>query len=132
MVNIGFYSEYSMFICDSGIFPFDIMVCFGDKRKMFKSLEKYIPKSGLVEFKRKTFKKASFCMFNGGQSVIWLYKKPSNIEDLSFLNHEIFHAVYCILERVGITLTESSEETFAYLTQYLTKKIYNELVITFS
>ena len=51
---------------------------FGDKRKMFKSIEKHIPKSGLVEFKHKTFKKALFCMFNGGQSVIWLYKKYIN------------------------------------------------------
>ena len=121
-----------MFIVGCGIFPFEIMVCFGDKSKMFKSLEKYISKCDLIDFKKRTFKKGCYSMFNGGQSLIWIYRKPLDIQDLSLLNHEIFHAVTYILERVGITLSESSEETYAYLTQYLTEKIYNELNITFS
>lgn len=120
-----------MFIVDCQIYPFDIMVCFGDKSQMFKDLSKYLSKEQISDFKKETFKNGCATMFTTGQTVLWLYKKPENGFDLSLLAHEIFHCATLLLGRVGIPLTESSEEAYAYFIQFLTEKIYNELNITF-
>lgn len=55
--------------------------------------------------------------------IIWTLKK-----DIPILAHEIFHAVSMSLLTKGLSLTESSEETFCYLTQFLFEEIlsYNK------
>lgn len=71
-------------------------------------------------------------MFPTGQTLLWLNEKPNSVSGLATLNHEIFHCACFILERVGIVYSESSDEAYAYLIEYLTKQIYNKLNITFS
>lgn len=45
------------------------------------------------------------------------------------LAHEIFHCVYHICKHLRITLSDDSEECFAYLTQYLFAAMYKELLV---
>jgi len=59
--------------------------------------------------------------------VIRLEKAPVTIEDYGTLAHEIFHGVYSGMVLVGITLSRTSEEAFAYLTSFLTEQIYKRL-----
>ena len=47
-------------------------------------------------------------------NVIW-------ISDWCYLSHEIFHCVHYILQERGITLTDSSEEAYAYFIEFLDK-----------
>lgn len=54
-------------------------------------------------------------------------KLISGVDFLSVINHEVFHATYGICSGVGISLTEESQEAFAYLNGYLNKKIYDQL-----
>jgi hypothetical protein len=51
--------------------------------------------------------------------IIWL-KPPINEVDKA---HEIFHAVHWICQSRGIYLNNSSEEIYAYLISYLTRKV---------
>ena len=122
-----------MFIIDCQVYPFQILVYFGqDKKPLFKELSKYLPKSSIETIKIFEFKRGKSIMFPTGQTLLWLNEKPNSISGLATLNHEIFHCVCFILERVGIVFSDSSDEAFAYLIEYLTKQIYNELNITFS
>jgi len=43
------------------------------------------------------------------------------------LHHEIVHAVVMSAEYIGLELHKSTEEYYAYMTGYLTKKIYKQL-----
>lgn len=119
-----------MFIIDCKIYPFQIMVYFGkDKKPLYKELAKY---KGLAKSSIKGLKEGKTMMFPTGQTLIWLKRKPQSINDLAILNHEIFHCTCFILNRCGIQMSKKSDEAFAYLIQYLTEQIYNELDITFS
>jgi hypothetical protein len=122
-----------MFIIDCQVYPFQILVYFGqDKKPLFKELSKRLPKSIVDTLKTFEFKVGKSVMFPTGQTLLWLNEKPNSISGLATLNHEIFHCACFILERVGIVYSESSDEAYAYLIEYLTKQIYNELNITFS
>ena len=101
-------------------FPFDIMVHFGDKKQLEKTLGKY----GLVE---NTI--ARTLMLDTNQVILYLKEKPKDINGYSLLAHEIFHCVDLVLRKVGISLSDDSDEIYAYCIQYLTKQIYIALKI---
>lgn len=122
-----------MFIVSCEVFPYDILVCFGESgKRLFKELGHYIGKSEIKELKRLNFRSGKSIMFSGGQTLLWLKEKPKNVSGLAILSHEIFHCTCFILEKVGIPLSETSDEAYAYLLQFISNKIYNELGITFS
>lgn len=121
-----------IFIVSCEVYPFDVLVYFGEDRKpLFKELKKSITKTEISKLKALDFKKGKTVMFKGGQTLLWLRQKPNSIQDLSILNHEIFHCSCFILEKVGIRYSKKSDEAYAYLIQFLSKKIYNEIGITF-
>ena len=57
-------------------------------------------------------------MLRGGQTIIRLDTK-----DFATLSHEVFHAVFFLMDKIKIQLTSESEEAFAYAIQFLTNKI---------
>ena len=60
-------------------------------------------------------------MLMGGQVIIQLanYPKPGS----PVLAHEVFHTVFAIMDRIGIPLSNDSDEAYAYLVQFLTKEL---------
>ena len=48
------------------------------------------------------------------------------LDDFVTLNHEIFHCTIFILKRIGVSLSDDSEEAYAYLYEYITKMIYSK------
>lgn len=59
-----------------------------------------------------------------GWIVIWV-KEMDAIDMLKVLNHEIFHATdYLLREKVGIDLTNSSCESYAYTMEWMQSKLY--------
>lgn len=120
----------SGFIVSLKVYPFDIFVWFGyDIERMGKKLKKYVSHTEVDEFTAQSFNRGKTCQFSSGQTVIWLPNSPQSVDELSVLNHEIFHAVTLILNKVGIRLSEDSEEAYAYLIQYVSKQIYLHLPI---
>ncbi len=53
--------------------------------------------------------------------VIWHNNKCS--KDMPSIVHEVFHAVHNICQRKGLWLTDSSEETYAYMIQWVLMEI---------
>lgn len=59
----------------------------------------------------------------GGIITIW-FSSENPPKDV--VNHEFFHATVCIMEWVGIPLSEDTNEAYAYLFGYLTKEFYEK------
>jgi hypothetical protein len=61
--------------------------------------------------------------------VIWLREEKTKEEiskyTIGILGHEALHAVHWILQKRGIWLTDSSEEVYAYLIQFIVDKLFN-------
>jgi hypothetical protein len=67
-------------------------------------------------------------MLDTNQSLIRLYNYPENNLDMGTLQHEIFHCVTFIMDRIGMKFKlMQSDEAYAYLIGYLTKEIYDRL-----
>lgn len=69
------------------------------------------------------------------QCIIWIEKYPRSIEDKAILVHEIMHAVFSILSYKNIRPIQNdvgefmptSEEPYAYLMEFLYRKIFELL-----
>lgn len=59
--------------------------------------------------------------------LLWLPKIPKSPEEISILNHEVFHVVRCIMLWSGTPLSEDTDEAWAYETGYISKQIYEHI-----
>ena len=59
-----------------------------------------------------------------GSVVTRFHTRPS---EPGIIAHEAFHAAYAILDYVGMTLSDSSEEAFAYMVDWLTSHIHKTI-----
>lgn len=116
---------------DYGIIPIDaffrdVLVCFGDKQTFKEALIEYHTEEeadsimGEMDFSLNghTFYDTVFRAF-----ILWMPKKPETAQDWGFLSHEIFHTAYAVMRKIGVTPSDDSEEVYAYLISYLTKRI---------
>lgn len=115
------------FILPLVVYPFDVMVSFGQSDDQLKDCLKKrgikwdeileMPPTGL----------GRTAMLDGNQTILRLKDVPISVTDYGTLAHEIFHAVVFILDRVGIELCRQSDEAYAYLIGYITKEIYKRI-----
>lgn len=109
------------------VYNSDVLVHFGTE----ESLIKYMKNNGFTSYvdevkdilsQDKAVILAETFMLDTGQTIMWFSEKKPNI---GLIAHEVFHAVYNLLERIGIRLSSDSEEAYAYLTQFLINEITN-------
>lgn len=115
--------------CD--VYPFSILFSFGED---FKTLKKYLLTKGCKEDDVKDADYPSetaagyYMMFKDGASLIRLKEIPHTPRGWAWLHHEILHAVFAILKRVGIKYHDrNSEEAFTYLNQFIVEQVYIKL-----
>ena len=113
------------------VYPFDVMISFNESgKKVRKVLGKYgiypEPECILWELDRVSTEQGRAVMFITNQIIIRLnfYPRLKNPVHMSMLQHEIFHAVEFLMRELRSRLTRDSSESYGYLVQYLTKKIY--------
>lgn len=102
----------------AGHYPFDVLFVAGASDEQ---VQRHIEKSGyeLSDEEREQLAMQGIgrtVMLEGGATVMWL--RDAEIHP-PVLAHEAFHTAVFILSRVGVTLTDDSDEDFAYLIQYL-------------
>jgi hypothetical protein len=51
--------------------------------------------------------------------TIWLLQEPDTIAGEAVLLHEINHAVFYMLDNLGLEHTQASDEAYSYLSEYL-------------
>ncbi len=67
-------------------------------------------------------------IFDTNHMVLRMRCLPKTNEDYAHLQHEIFHIVAYLMDRIGLKLSvRKSDEAYAYLIQYLTHEIYKKL-----
>jgi len=76
---------------------------------------------GTCEIYTKTEKKNRIIKCAVEINVIWQNIRAS--KDISSMAHEVFHAVHNICQYKGLWLTDSSEETYAYMIQWILMEI---------
>jgi len=107
------------------IFPFDILITTASDIE----LHKYVEKTKHYKFSEGEKRDLEMeghgrtCMLENGATIIRLEKTKNKIGiDIPTLTHEIEHAVFFILNRVGITHTKESDEIFSYYQAYVMKE----------
>lgn len=116
------------FIVPYVVYPFDLMVSFGQTDAEIEDiLKKY-----KVNYKDSDWQMAEYytgkcVMFESGQTLIRLLRKPITNEEYGTLQHEIFHAVEFLFTRIGLTHSIKCGEAYAYLIGHITKEIYKKL-----
>ena len=58
--------------------------------------------------------------------TIWLPQEPDTIAWEGVLLHEINHAVFYLLDNLGMEHTQASDEAYSYLSEYLYVEIMNK------
>lgn len=58
--------------------------------------------------------------------VVWLQEIPNTPEQYATLNHELLHVTVEIMRYCGMSLTEDTEEAYAYELGYISKKVLEE------
>jgi len=114
------------------VYPFEVMLSVNqDEEQLRAELDKYttLKESDIQACAYPSdFVQGRAVMFSNNASIIRLRKLPTTSKDYGILAHEIFHIVTFVLERVGLSLDiNTSDEAYAYLTGYLTEKIYDAM-----
>jgi hypothetical protein len=115
---------------DSEVYLFQIMVSLGETdEQLIASLKKRkIPDPELVVEQAPLIGSGKCTCFPSGKILIRTQDYPSTPFDHGTIAHEVFHATCFILEKVGVGFRmDVSDESYAYLIGYITKKIYEKL-----
>ncbi len=108
----------------------DLLVVFGNEKQTRERLRMYFDKEEIDELlegfsfreKGKTVYASKFNAF-----FVWIPEPPKTAQDVGFLVHELFHSTYAVMCNSGISLSEDSEEAFAYMIGYMTEKVLEQL-----
>ncbi len=116
------------FIIPLHIYPFDVMVSIGETdAELFPKLKKHgVDLDDKVLIHSDTMR-GRCIMFAGNQTLIRMYRPVKTPQDYGNLQHEIFHAVEFIMDKIGQSLCRKSDESYAYLIGYITTEIYKKL-----
>lgn len=113
------------FVVDVSIYNTYVIVVIGDK----KHINKYLSKHGFKKIDTSDVEGAAGYTFQLEEGILlWLkHKPPFPAYHMGCLVHEIFHCAEFILSKVGIKLSNKSDEAYAYLMGYITENIFNNL-----
>lgn len=111
----------------------DVMVHFGSKKELRKVLRNY-HKPNIVDeiIENINFDANGHTLYDSanGAFIVYMPKKPSTSAEIGTLVHELSHATNAIMEAIGVTLTESSEEAYTYCLGFLTRKVFESFAIS--
>lgn len=111
--------------------PYDILVSVNETDNNFiKLINKYkvdITGSGNL-ITMDSNNTTGNCFINKhNQCIIRIKTNENKYKTISTISHESLHAAIFILDNMGISLTDSSDEIYAYLQSYITSKICEQL-----
>jgi hypothetical protein len=117
------------FIINYTIYPFDLMFSFGQSDKELRADLKKIPgiKPG-TDYKFEQSEDGKYVYWNNGFTLIRMKAIPLTPYEFGVLQHEIFHAVTCLMQHVGVILSDESNESYAYAVGFLTKEVYSKIM----
>ncbi len=129
-VNIELYSHYVCFSINQTDAQFLQSM---HSHKLVNKKDKNVVDILLDPFKENVSTTSSgICVkYPGGGIVIRTFRDLVTPEGLGTISHEIYHAAMYILDCKGMSPNEHTEEAYAYLIGFLTKKFYESFKIWF-
>lgn len=117
------------FVIDIPLYNRDLLVVFGDTEYLAKQVSEAcdIPLHEVYPIIDDIDGRSDgryYFNVEQGSRFVWMPRVPKNPQEYATLAHEIFHAVFGIMDEIGVSPSEDSEEAYAYLIGYLTKEIY--------
>lgn len=115
------------FIIPLVVYPLDLMVSLGETDKQLK---KALAKTQTEWDDNMTITGTGrFIMNDDWTSIIRTKVFPETPAHFGILQHEIFHAVTNMLDRIGMKFIPlKSDEAYSYLIEYLTVQIYTKML----
>jgi len=115
-------------LIEGTVFPFDILISVSSCEDLYKYIENN-KKYKLTDKEKEELEicgNAKTIRLLGGQVIIRLLERKTKLGiDLCDLAHEIEHAVFFIMEKIGVKHCDESDEVFAYYQAYLMRKTLN-------
>jgi hypothetical protein len=116
------------------VYPYDVFVSIGESDSaVIKALDEFTWSEKDLEELMSVVKLPANCKgrssmtSEGARLVLRLPMYPETEMDHGFLAHEIFHIVHFLFHRIGMKLTMSSGEAYAYLIGHITGEIYKRI-----
>jgi hypothetical protein len=111
------------------LYPYDVMLSVGettdDVVRRLKRLRYKIDKDETDDLNMSNDGRT--VMLKGGQTVIRLKDFQNNGVYIALLAHEALHAVFFLMNKVGITYGEDSDEAYTYALQWLMSTLLHVL-----
>lgn len=120
------------------IFMFDLFFCY--KNETQKQLVDFITKNksfvlskkeitDLVKDALTDLKQAKYYSLKSRTCIIYYNNFKDRSIDYGCITHETLHLVHDVLQYAVVTLTDSSEEVYAYLTGFINTQIFNHIFL---
>lgn len=113
-------------------FPYDVLVSLGATVEEFlshceRNFEYALTKEESSEleeqFRKETWGGKTIQLSNNAYLLL-LREYPTTVQQFGFLAHEIFHTADLMLRKAGASLSDDSDEIWAYHLEWLTRRIY--------
>lgn len=115
------------------LFRREVLVMVSDYTTFIGHLTPHLDREELNELKenapRSSVNGEAF-MLNSGNAVIWIRDVFSKETTATILIHEASHVAIKMLQDIGVTLTDESEEIYAYMIQYIATEAMSKLGLT--
>ena len=117
------------FVIDIPLYNRDLLVVFGDRGYLVNQISEaynislqsaYSITEDIDDYSTGRY----YFNIEKGKRFLWMAKVPEKPQEYATLGPEIFHAAFGIMDEIGASPSEDSEEAYAYLIGYLTKEIY--------
>lgn len=109
------------------IYPFDVAISINQSDDDFKKeMKKFKIDLDDVIFEldqNSSCRGRTLMLFPSLRTILRINFWPDNNIKIGLLVHELFHVTDYILREVGIKLSDDSDESYAYLLQYLTEQV---------
>lgn len=108
-------------------YPYDIVVCLGTTREEILAHFKKKFIKGLTKDDEEKLEMTGHGLtlrLDNKAFILWLAKYPRTSEQFGYLAHEIFHVADIMLRSAGLTLSDDSDEAWAYHIHWITRNIY--------
>ena len=121
--NELYVEESDFFVLEGGSYPVEIEVIINPDIEVAAQYVKDNLDSTVTVHDFDGAAGLTFDFQDGKPGIIWL----ESAQDPGIVNHELLHATINTMRHSGVSLSDSSEEAYAYQLQYLTTQFYNKI-----